>query len=61
VLFIFSCKVDRAVIQVLPLVLGAGPMDRFPVVSAEKIWGNLAVAKVLKTWVVVFSVVKSDV
>ena len=48
-------------IQVFPMVLGTGPMDRSSVVGAVKVWGNSAVVEVSKTRVVVFPVVKGDV
>ena len=48
-------------IQVFPMVLGAGPTDRSSVVGAAKVWGNSAVVEVSKTGVVVFPVVKGDV
>jgi len=36
-------------------------MDRFPFVSAAKIWGDSSVIEVLKTGVVVLPLFKSDI
>src|ERR1700720_4250656 len=59
-LFVFSSEVDRAVIQVFPTFLGAGPANRLVVVSSEEMWGNVVVFEAKKTRVILFPIVRGD-